>query len=351
MKLNFKKFTAGALAATLVLSSSVVAFAADSAEGNTSGTGELEGTVLTDVFNVVLPTVADDDTTFNYILDPEGLIAKTNADRYAGKTFEEGATLYFANSAADAANNYSSKSDALTVVNKSTTDVDVTLSATVSGVDGIVLTGDSTFADDTSTSLYLALMDGTNTAAIDAANGASISAVIGAAPDGAYEYSWNDTEQKYEYELVTGSALDAITFEDYSFQLTGACNSKGNWSGLQDAAPVVSVTWTVKAHQDKAAPSVAQSSYVITAGSAVVVNVDLGVGDLAATGIASVTYKNSTGADKALASSNYTFANGKLTFTSAFVDSLISAGVTSRDYTITFDDAAGTKATVTLATQ
>lgn len=344
MKKSIKKIIATAMSATLVLSSSVLAFADDNvANGNTSGTGSMEGTVSTDVFDVVLPAIPADDTTFNYILDPEGLIEKTESAKYAGKTFEQGATLFFANTATGAAYDYSSTSDSLTVVNKSTMDVDVTLNATISAVDGISMAPDNLF-QDSRTSLYLALTDGTSSAAIDGTEGATITAKVDAAPEEAYEYNWNTTENKYEYKIVDD--VTNITFSDYSFQLTGACNTNGDWSGLTDAAPVVAVTWTVKEHA--AAPSIAETTGKMIAGKATVLNADLGAGDLAATGIKTVSFKTASGKVNAIADTNYSYVNGSLIFTAEYIDSLLSAGVTSRNFTVKFDDAAATTVQITL---
>lgn len=244
---NYKKILAAGLAVSMVMGNSVIALA-DDMEGGTSGTGGLEGTVSTDVFSVVLPSVPETgDATFNYILDPEGLIAKAGSDKYTGKTFEENATLFFANTAADAANNYSSVSDALTVVNKSSSNVTVEVKATVASIDGITMSGDKTFKDDTKTSLYLALKDANNETAITAEGGATLTSTINAAASDAYEIKWNTTDSKYENVLTEAAKKDDYTgFSKYTFQMTGACNAAGDWSDLTDTAPVVNVVWSVK---------------------------------------------------------------------------------------------------------
>lgn len=340
MKQNYTKAFAGILAAAMIFGGSSTAFAAGSDSGGTSGAGELEGTIKTDVFAVVLPTVPVNDTTFDFILDPEGLIASTSAAAHSGKTFESGATLFFAN--ADASTDYSSSSVGLTVVNKSTMSVDVKLTAAISNANGITLTDDNTFAGDTSASLYLALTDGTNTSAIGK-SGCTLTAEVAGAPAGAYKINYNATDEVYEYILDSGASP---TFEELTFNLTGASNKNGDWSGLTAVKPSVDVAWTVTEHQDNAAPSIATKNYTMTSNSPVVVNVNLGVGNLAATGIKSITYLNSTLAVKDVTSSSYTFADGKLTFTSTFINSVIT--VASREYTVTFNDAAATTVTITL---
>lgn len=334
MKRSLKKGTAAALTAALMLSSSMVAFAAEQ-EGSLSGTGELEGTLSTDVFSVVLPTVSDTDTTFNFILDPEGLISATSAAKY-NATFEEDSTLFFKNSDG----NYSSKSNALTVTNKSTMAVDITLTATVSNVEGISITEDNAFTGDKSASLYLALTDGTATSAVNASGSASLTTSVDSAPADAYIVQWNSANSKYEYVLADESNT---TFPTYSFQLTGACNPNGDWSGLSDAAPSVNVVWSVAEHVDQVAPSVGKTSYVMTAGQPINVSVDLGSGDLAATGIKSFSYNG-----RALAANYCTYANGTLTITAATVDYFLNNGISTAQLIVTFNDAASTQVTINL---
>lgn len=250
--MKLKKIVAGVLATTMVISGSVTAFATEMS-GGTTGTGELEGTVSTDVFSVVLPTINTGDSTFDFILDPEGLITATTAARYSGDTFGSG-TLFFSNSSGTT--DYSNTSDALKVINKSSVDVDVVLSATVSNAEGISLTSDSTFADDTSASIYLAIKSGTDETPITE-SGATVKTQIAAAPSGAYEVQWNSTDSKYEYVLADEANT---TFADYSFQLTGAANVNGDWSGLADAAPEVAITWNVTVHSDAPVADVTVSS-------------------------------------------------------------------------------------------
>ncbi len=100
-----------------------------------------------------------------------------------------------------------------------------------------------------------------------------------------------------------------------------------------------------------AAPSIETTSYTMAADTAIEVDVDLGVGSLAATGIASITYVKGSGATATLASDKYSFADGKLTFTAAYINSVLDAGVTSRAYTIKFNDSDNTEVVINLATE
>ncbi len=357
---NYKRILACVLAGTMVMGSSLVVLADDgqSSNGNTTGVGELEGTVETDVFSVELPTLADLDTTFDFILDPEGLIQKTDAERYNGATFGEG-TLFFANVTededGDPTTSYSNTSDALVVTNKSSIAVDVSLSATVSEYDGITLSEDKSFTDDTSASMYLAIKAGDeDTETAVTASGASVSEEMAAAAEGAYELKWdataNDGDGAYTYKLVANEDLPDDPFATYSFQLTGASNSAGDWSGLAEAAPSVEVVWNVTPHSDlPATPSiVGDDEFVVTSGSSVEVNINLGSGDTAATGISSITYVNSSNATKTVSSSDYTYADGTLTLNASVVNAFVNSSNTTRAYTITFNDAAATTAILTL---
>lgn len=353
MKFNFRKILAGFLASMMIFGSTMVAFAAET--GDTSGTGGLEGTVDTNVFAVVLPTVPDG--SFDYIVDPEGLIASTEAARYTDKTFEEDATVFFPNSAEDATKDYSHISDAITVTNKSTMDVDITVTASVSDLSGVLMTDDSTFADDTTASLYLALTDGTNTAAIDAEDGATITTIIDAAPVNAYETVWSTDDSEYQYVLTTAAKEEGYEgFASYDFQMTGASNANGDWSALSEVAPALEITWSIAEHVDApvvpvvvdAAPSIETVTYAMTANTAINVPISLGAGTLAATGVTSIKYTTTSGVLTTLPTTNYTVADGKITISATFVDVLIGANVTSRAFTVTFNDTAATAKVVTL---
>lgn len=340
---NYKRIMAFGLAATMVMGSSMVV-CAEGGSGSTTGDGELEGTVSKDVVSVVLPSIAVDDTTFDFILDPEGLIDATSAARYNSATFGTG-TLFFANTNEDGdVTGYSNASDALTVINKSSIPVDVSLSAAVTDATGITLTDDSTFADDTSASVYLAITDGTNTVPITDA-GASVSTQIDAAPTGSYKVQWNSTDEKYEFVLADEANTE---FAEYSFQLTGASNTAGDWSGLEEVAPSVEVVWNVSAHLTTPGITGA-TTYTVTSGTTVVVPVSLGEGNTAATGVSSLTYVNASGVTKTVATSDYTYADGTLTLSASAVNVFVESSNATRTYTITFNDDAATTATFTLS--
>lgn len=242
--MNYKKILACVLAGSMVMGSSFAIFADES--GSTSGAGSLDIVEKADVFKVVLPSIPESgDTTFNYILDPTGVIKSTEAEKYNGATFADGKTVYFANQPTtdSGAVSYSDTSDALTITNKSTMAVDVTVKASIKAVDGITMVENGTFdASDTAAKLYLALKDA-DTAnaekAITDDKAAELTSTIQPL-DGAYEIKYVDG--KYVKQLKD----DATGFKTYSFQITGACNPKGAWNGLTENPPVIDVVWSVE---------------------------------------------------------------------------------------------------------
>lgn len=256
MKGFTKKVMVGAVAASMVMSSSLVAFASDASTtpagtGTSGGSGEIEGVVDTSVYNAVLPTAST--TAYDYIVDPQGLIRKTNAAKYEGKEFGEG-TVFFENVDGDTSS-YSNTSDAATIVNKSSKNLSVTVTATAtpdSAAGAAALATSKTFAaDNTALEVYLGITDsveGSTEKALTAA-GAEMKAVLGAAPEGAYEYKYDSTTQKYSYALK--SDVSAFTFADYSFQINGAANANGTWKA-DTAVPAVSVKWDVDVTDDAA---------------------------------------------------------------------------------------------------
>lgn len=243
--MNYKKFLACVLAGSMVVGSSFAVFA-ENQSGSTSGSGSLDIVEKSDVFSVVLPLIPESgDTTFNYILDPTGVIKATQAEKYSNATFADGKTVYFANQPTTEGGSvsYSDVSDTLTITNKSTMAVNVAVKATVKAVDGITMVESGTFeGSDTAAKLYLALkdVDSANAEkAITADKAAELTSTI-AALDGAYETKYVDG--KYIKQLKK----DITGFKTYSFQITGACNPNGVWNGLTENPPVIDVVWSVE---------------------------------------------------------------------------------------------------------
>lgn len=248
MKKLTKRLGTGVMAVSIVLSSAMVAFAEDPAPAGTGtfgGTGGIEGIVKTDVYTADFPT--DSNDAYNYIADPQGLIRKTNAAKYGDKTFGDG-TVFFTNKEGDY--NYSNASDAVTIVNQSSKNLSVIVKAKATpGTDGATLATSKTFSG-TSKEVYLGITDsveGSTEQALTAA-GVEMKAVLGAAPEEAYEYSYNSDTNKYEYTLK--SDVSAFNFAEYSFQINGAANDKATDWADATALPAIEVTWTVDLTDD-----------------------------------------------------------------------------------------------------
>ncbi len=253
MKRNFRKCAALALSLTLAMCAPISAvademgqdgFAATDEAGRagSAGIGQMAKVKKQDVYQVLLPT--DVNGIFDFMIDPQKLIEETNAAAYGGKSFEKGATVFFHRMDGRSAEEYTSSSDQVTIINRSTVPVDIMVNVSISpeSLGGITMTGDRTFAGDTGASLYMALTDGENTVPVGTGD-SWIRTTIPAAPEEAFEYIYD--QERGEYNRGLKQDLNGIQFPEYSFQLVGAANEKGDWASLGKASPLVNVTWKV----------------------------------------------------------------------------------------------------------
>ncbi|MCH5261308.1 MAG: hypothetical protein J1F42_00180 [Lachnospiraceae bacterium] len=337
---NFKKITAVTMAATMLLGSSLTVSAAGPTGGDT-GSGSYEGYVdETSVFSASIPTNAAN--VFNFFVDPNGLLEETGYARLTGKSaadFEAGATLFFTRTGAE--KEFGKDSDKVTAKNMSSYDVNIEVSATVTGIDGITMAESDTIApEEQNPTLYLAIVHDSDTEAVSAEEGGLLSGTIAGTPTN-FEIQYNTEKGKYEYAQKAADQLS--DWATYDFYLTGACG--GVWTDEQaEATPEIALIWKITDPLAQEAPSIAEPYYTMAAGKDVKIPVDLGAGDLAATGISKITFVK--GAEtKEVAATNYTLANGMLTIKASYIDTLT---VDSREYTITFNDAAKTKVKFTL---
>lgn len=346
-KRNLCKFMALALAGAMTFSTT--AFAAvtenevtdpDTASGNTTGTGAVEGYVDPDVFTVVLPVDDSTTPTFKFTLDPQKLLHATDSTNYA----DEDATVLFGTK--------TGTSDALEVKNKGNVVVDVSVTATASDLAAadssytIPLVADDKFTGDNSTSLYLGLKIGDKDAvALDAANSnaATVTTSLEGVDEENFEIKVNTSgsNKVYTKELKSG----VTDFPSTSFSMVGACNGKADWSAATAATPSVALTWTLTKATD-VAPT-------FTAGGYGTINYKKGVGDSGLASIKSVSVLNGgRGYDGYNAGASWKAAsdNGK----SIVLDATFMGGfkVPTSSATITYVTNNGTTktATVTLAT-
>ena len=195
-----------------------------------------------ELISVELPVIpTGSDSIFDFIIDPQGLINATDAIRYGGMSFEEGATLYFKN--ADGAYDYSRYSDMLTITNRSNVPVKVTITAWIENLGDLQIARDDVFTDDVA-ELFLAVVDDEGTVLVlDEEGTVSITKELKAAPDNVYVYQYDEAAQSYQYTISEN--IEEIKFDTYSFGLTGACNPYGDWSTMV-FKPVVNLTWSVE---------------------------------------------------------------------------------------------------------
>lgn len=231
------------LAASMAFSASVSVSAAEESEPkNNSQIDSAKVNIETDVYQVMMPTVSEG--AFDFILDPQGLINETDGAMYEGQKFESDSTLFFHRTDGKTEDDYSNKSDEVTIINKSSMPVDIFLDVRVEpdSLGGIVMSEDKNFTDDMNPSLYLAVTDGEREIPVGK-DGVSLHATVDAAFDGAYEYVYNSDKNEYVYRLKNN--LESTVFDAYSFQLTGAANGKGDWTGLDSVSPQLTITWRV----------------------------------------------------------------------------------------------------------
>ncbi len=236
------KWAALLLVASMVLS---VSFSVSAEESEPKGSIQIDSAkvnIETNVYQVMMPTVSEG--AFDFILDPQGLINETDGAMYEGQRFEADSTLFFHRTDGQTEDDYSNKSDEVTITNKSSMPVEIFLDVRVEpdSLGGIVMSEDKNFTDDMNPSLYLAVTDGEREIPVGK-DGVSLHTMVDAALDGTYEYVYNSDKNEYVYQLKNN--LESTVFDAYSFQLTGAANGKGDWTGLDSVSPQLTITWRV----------------------------------------------------------------------------------------------------------
>lgn len=333
---KMKKGLAATLAVTMVMGSSFTAFAAES--GSTTGNGTSEGHVDTHVINVELPTVADGATPFAYTMDAERLIQETGGSKYTDAVFPEESAdtgVYFLTGTnEDGKNVYANSSEELKVVSKSSADVNLTVEVEASeAATDIALVDSAPGSDVSDAQLYLALKVGSSETAIKSGEKVSKEVTI-QGKDENFVTTVKDGNYVYA-EKEVGAGEDPLTWNEESISLTGAV-SKASAEGL--TAPTLTVTWKYTDPAETAAPSATEGEYTVTQGTPVVIGIDMGKGAAAATSIKSVSFVKPDGTTNVIAEGKYTFENGQLTLPLAATDSIITLGLDSREFTITFDN-------------
>lgn len=266
------KILAATMAATMLFSSATV-FAADTditdisnANGELSGSGDLEGYVDKKAFRIVLPT-----TNINFTLDPQGLMHAADPSKYG---IASGA-VYFENAPTTGSGtaSYSNKSDEIKFVNKSSYAIKVGLAVTLD-TGNISLVKSSDIGTATTPALNLGLLKDADTTAIDIDNTSfkSTPASLQAVPEvsdtvtDGYKLTGSTADPGdgtkpskngiyYSYKLTDD--YEAGTGQTVKYKLTGSCNNVAGWSKI-DKAVTAKIAWTVA---DATAPGITGTAY------------------------------------------------------------------------------------------
>ncbi len=201
-----------------------------------------------DVVNIKLPIIGE-NSPFDFLIDPQGFLYSAASSRNEVGLVEEGAGVLFRNEGEGY--KFSGKSDKLTVVNKSNVPVRLSVQASISDADAVSFVNNRSELEGDNASLFMAIGDDEGIRSIITKHGdAIIDVVLDAAPEGSYEFTWNEETQKYDYVLADG--FEDEDFDSYSFYISADCNKEADWSKLS-VAPRIEVTWRteVVSEEDK----------------------------------------------------------------------------------------------------
>lgn len=254
------------LATSMVMGSSIVSFAANTGNGTVSGNGVSEGHVDKKVLNVVLPTVAEGDSAFQYTMDPERLIQATAGAKYEDFTFpaeEADAGVYFLVGDKTFANT----STEYQIINKSSCNVELTVKAEVEATaGGTDITLDSNGKNSVSANtidpkLYLGLKVGSDEQGVPSTGDTTITKILAGKPD-------NFTVAVKDGEYVYEPKAEITPWKAMSVSMTGEA-SKCDIDSTT-TAPKVIVTWSWQ--EDTSGQSAATDAVDAVEGPQVIMN-------------------------------------------------------------------------------
>lgn len=236
---------------TAASTESAAASVKDTSGATESTVAKIENTVKTtenitvpterdEVISVILPVVEERDP-FSFFIDPLHIFYNTFGNSGGDITVEEGTCLLFYNRD-ESEYTLSSQSDSLTIINKSTVPVEVTITAKLEDVNGISIMQEEMFEDRDVCDLYLALVDNEgNEQPLSEDGEVTVTVKLDRAPLDAYAYVFDEAAGEYQYVCQSGN----VAFDTYSFGLKGACNEKGDWTGIS-GKPHVTISWNVE---------------------------------------------------------------------------------------------------------
>lgn len=326
---RFTKLIAVATMAAMVLTPASV-FADDSAEGATSGegtiygTGDLEDYVSKEVFRISLPTVSSTDFT----IDTQGLLHVASANDYK---VEKGA-IYFTNAPAVSGDSstYSSTSDPIEIINKSSFPIDVDVTVKVTPPTGLTMVEEESALDSaTAPSLYLAMKeekDESATALKSGTNEAATKTLDGVA-EGEDGYVMSVSGDEYSYKL--SDTFDVSKAARASYTLTGACDQAADWTALKDESVATETVWTAKkAEETDSEPKVNVTAATYDRSQDLKISISLGSRTKAVEGVTKIGYSSTeTGTYTTLASDKWSQTTTYVTFNSGQFSSASSGDI------------------------
>lgn len=250
--MKLKKRLAVLLTAAMVMTMTVPAMAMEAGNydvpggGHSSGTGTKEGHVELELGNVVLP-VTISTNAFDYTVDPERLVKKTDAARFVENNWDvsQGAQdkgVFFLVSE----NKYDYQTPEFEFENRSSFPIDLTVqlkaSHNVEATD-LKLMSQNGLSSATEAGLYLGLKVGNDggyedTLAVDYDAPAKVTVSVDGI-EGNFQVSWNSVEQKYEYKEKETTS----TWKKGKFQVEGEATEDLQITD-NTSAPTLEVTWS-----------------------------------------------------------------------------------------------------------
>lgn len=245
---KMKKLMAVALAATMVMGSSIAVFADDPANsGSISGSGTNEGHVEKEVLNMILPTVPSSSTPFAYTMDPERLVQETDAKKY-GEDFvfpdkDKDTGVYFLVGDKE----YANESNSLQAINKSSCAVTLTVTAKATASAGgkdISLATAKPTGTPTKAELYLALKVGDDEQILGTTD-ATVTKTIAGVVDN-FEVDYKNNAYVYQEKETKAKPWKAM-----NISMTGEVTK---YAVVADTtAPTIDITWSYAKAADGAA--------------------------------------------------------------------------------------------------
>lgn len=248
-----------AILAAMAMAMSPISVLADTnplpAEDSNTNIGNVEGAIKEELISVTLPTINDE--AFNFVLDPQLLMERTNSENSNKNGLpvvtKAGASVYFKNADIGASGSYAVSSTALSVTNKSSVEINVSVKAELKMASGdAIKVVSSGAAEDIVTGSALNLSIGlknVSTGAVSYIAGksnATCEAVATATMAGLsadnFKPSYNASKGEYEY-VASGSAAGTTT----AFVFEGSCNTNkdADWTKVKDMQANLIVVWNI----------------------------------------------------------------------------------------------------------